>query len=126
MAVIRLGPKRWRTFHAVYAETEHTAAPSQPSELPGSRRRPDTSGRHGRLIEPTTVRLPAIRPDTGLGTARLRAGFRRTPLQSRMGGMTVMVPLELLRKCRGFHNMLWAEARRTTRSIFMLRGEPRS
>src|ERR1700681_4194749 len=61
----------------------------------GSRRRPATSGRRGRLVERTMVRLPAIQPDTGLGTARLRVGFRRTPLQSRMGAMTVMVPLEL-------------------------------
>jgi hypothetical protein len=69
---------------------------SPPSELPGSRRRPDASGRHGRLVEPRTVRLPAIRPDIGPGTARLRAGFRRTPFQARMGAMTVMVPLELV------------------------------
>jgi hypothetical protein len=40
------------------------------------------------------VRLLAIRPDTGPGTARLRAGFRRTP-SSPACAMTVMVPLEL-------------------------------
>jgi len=32
----------------------------------------------------------------------------------------------LLRKCARFRNMLWTDAGKSTRPIFMLRGEPRS
>jgi hypothetical protein len=78
----------------VYSGTEHTAAPSQPSSCPADGVAQVCPAAMG-LVEPTTVRLPAIRPDTGPGTAHLCAGFRRTPLQSCMGAMTVMVPLKL-------------------------------
>ena len=53
------------------------------------------SRRHRRLIEPSTVRLPAIRTDTRPYTARSRARVRRTPLQARMSAMTIVVTLEL-------------------------------
>jgi hypothetical protein len=53
------------------------------------------SRRHRRLIEPSTVRLPAIRTDTRPCTARSRARIRRTPLQPRMSAMTIVVTLEL-------------------------------
>lgn len=65
------------------------------SDLPGSLRRAHPSRRHRRLIEPTTVRLPAIRTDARPCAARGRARFRRTSLQPRMGAMTVIVPLEI-------------------------------
>src|SRR5205814_9550894 len=51
--------------------------------LPGSRR-------HRRLIQPATVWLPSIRTDTRAGTARVRARFRRAPVQPRMRSMAVI------------------------------------
>src|SRR5713226_8981372 len=56
--------------------------------LPGSRR-------HRRLIQPATVWLPSIRTDTRAGTARVRARFRRAPVQPRMRSMAVIVTLEI-------------------------------
>src|SRR5260221_6895183 len=53
------------------------------------------SRRHRRLIEPSTVRLPAIRTDTRPHNTRRRARVRRTPLQPRMSAMTIVVTLEL-------------------------------
>src|ERR1700704_6167881 len=53
------------------------------------------SHRHRRLIEPSTVRLPAIRTDTRPCTARSRARVWRTPVQARMSAMTIVVTLEL-------------------------------
>ena len=61
----------------------------------GHMRRADTSRRHRRVIEPTTVRLPAIRTDTHAGAAPGRDRFRRTPLPPRMGAVTVVVTPEL-------------------------------
>src|ERR1700686_3798504 len=95
MAIIRLGPKRWRAFHAGLLTDGTHGGPVATVRVARQPASPGTSGRPGRLGEPTTVRLPAIRPTTGPGPGRLRVGFRRTPLQSRMGAMTVMVPLEL-------------------------------
>src|SRR4051812_38665910 len=53
------------------------------------------SRRHRRVIETTTVRLPAIRTETCAGGALLRDRFRRTPAQRRVGAMTVEVTLKL-------------------------------
>ena len=39
--------------------------------------------------------LPPIRTDTRAGTARVRARFRRAPVQPRMRSMTVIVTLEI-------------------------------
>src|ERR1700694_990008 len=49
----------------------------------------------GVLYSPAAVRLPAIRSDPRPCAACLRVGFRRTPLQSRMGAMTVVITLEI-------------------------------
>src|SRR5713101_5718954 len=68
---------------------------SRPSKLPHPCGAHTPSRRHRRLIEPSTVRLPAIRTDTRPCTARSRARVRRTPLQPRMSAMTIVVTLEL-------------------------------
>ena len=51
---------------------------------------------HRRLVQPATVWLPSIRTDTRAGTARVRARFRRAPVQPRMRSMAVIVPLEIV------------------------------
>ena len=97
IAVIRPGPNPDpRLFHS---GADHTAAfnRSTPRDVrtgPGA----DVvhaSRRDRRLIQATTVRPPAIRTDTRPHAARVRARFRRTPLQPRMRSMTVRVPLEI-------------------------------
>src|SRR5712692_11773050 len=49
-----------------------------------------TSLRHRRLIRPTTVRLPSIRPRTRACAARVKARIRRAPVQPCMRSMTVI------------------------------------
>src|SRR5450631_489248 len=61
----------------------------------GHMRRAYTSRRHRRVIAPTTMWLPAIGADTRAGAALGRDRFRRTPLQPRMGAVTVVVTPEL-------------------------------
>src|SRR3989442_7112466 len=58
-------------------------------------RRLSGSRRHRRLIQPATVWLPSIRTDTRAGTARVRARFRRAPVQRSMRSMAVIVTVEI-------------------------------
>jgi hypothetical protein len=53
------------------------------------------SRRRGRVIEPTTVRLPEIRTETRAGATVVWHRFWGTPLQPRMGAITVVVALKL-------------------------------
>jgi hypothetical protein len=54
-----------------------------------------TSRRYRRLIQPTTVRLPAIRTDTRAGAAPVWNRVRRAPVQRCMRAMTVIEVLEI-------------------------------
>src|SRR6266849_4801721 len=58
-------------------------------------RRARFSRRHRRVIEPTTVRLPTIRAELRAGAALVWDRIRRTPVQPRMGAITVVVTLKL-------------------------------
>src|SRR6267143_3883148 len=61
----------------------------------GRSRRCTQSCRDRRLIEPTTVGLPAILTDTSPCAVLACARFRRQPAQSRVRAMTVKVALEI-------------------------------
>ena len=54
-----------------------------------------TSRRYRRLIQPSTVWLPAIRSDIRAAAAGVRTWFRRPPIQPRMRSKTIVVPLEI-------------------------------
>src|SRR5438445_11838458 len=60
----------------------------------GSEVAPGSRG-HRRLVQPATGWLPSIRTDTRAGTARVRARFRRAPVQRSMRSMAVIVTVEI-------------------------------
>ncbi len=94
-AVIRPSPNPYP--RQVSLRDEHTVAfsrstPREVRACPGADVA-HASRRDRRLIQPATVRPPAIRTDTRPCTVRVR--FRRAALQPHVRAMTVIVPLEI-------------------------------
>jgi hypothetical protein len=58
-----------------------------------------TLRRDRRLMQPTAVRLPAIRTDTREAAAPVSARCGRAPIQSRVGSVPVVIPLEIAELC---------------------------
>ena len=58
-------------------------------------RRADTSRRDRRVMQPATMRLLSVRTQARAGTTLVRRRCRRSPVQRRVGAISVVVALEL-------------------------------